>query len=63
MLHFLVEGQTEEKVARDLIQPHFDNLGWYTSVSLLKTKGPPAARHSKVALPAGSKSPPKCASC
>jgi len=37
-LHFLVEGQTEETVARDLIVPHFEALGWSVSVSLLMTK-------------------------
>ncbi|SDC99805.1 DUF4276 family protein [Actinokineospora iranica] len=27
-LHFLVEGQTEETIVRDLFQPHFHDHGW-----------------------------------
>jgi hypothetical protein len=37
-LHFLVEGQTEETVAGDLIVPHFEALGWSVSVSILTTR-------------------------
>jgi hypothetical protein len=37
-LHFLVEGQTEETIARDLIVPHFEARDWSVSVSILTTK-------------------------
>jgi len=37
-LHVLVEGQTEENVLRDLLQPHFETLGWSVTHSLVKTK-------------------------
>lgn len=37
-LHVLVEGQTEENVHRDLLQPYFESLGWSVSHSLIKTK-------------------------
>ena len=39
-LHVLVEGQTEETVLRDLLQPHLEAAGWYVSHSLIKTKRP-----------------------
>jgi hypothetical protein len=39
-LHVLVEGQTEETVLRDVLQPHFEGVGWYVSHSLVKTKRP-----------------------
>src|SRR2546423_15369441 len=39
-LHLLVEGQTEEAVAADLIEPHLRSLGWIVSTSILVTKRP-----------------------
>jgi Domain of unknown function (DUF4276) len=39
-LHLLVEGQTEETVARDLLGPHLESLGWIVSVSILVTRRP-----------------------
>lgn len=37
-LHILVEGQTEETVAKELVEPHLSAQGWVVSVSLVKTK-------------------------
>lgn len=37
-LHILVEGQTEETVAKELVVPHLETHGWSASVSLVKTK-------------------------
>ena len=37
-LHLLLEGQTEEQVARDLLQPHLETCGWQVSYSVIKTK-------------------------
>jgi hypothetical protein len=39
-LHLLVEGQTEEIVARDVVAPHLASHGWTVSVSILATKHP-----------------------
>jgi len=39
-LHVLVEGQTEETVLRDVLQPHLEGVGWSVSRSLVKTKRP-----------------------
>lgn len=41
-LHLLVEGQTEETVARDIVGPHLERQGWYVSFSVIKTKRPAA---------------------
>jgi hypothetical protein len=39
-LHILVEGQTEETVARDVLEPHLRTHGWFVSYSIVKTKRP-----------------------
>lgn len=39
-LHILVEGQTEETVVRDVLEPHFRSHGWFVSYSIVKTKRP-----------------------
>jgi hypothetical protein len=41
-LHLLVEGQTEEAVVREVIQPHLDTAGWLVTASILATKRPAA---------------------
>jgi Domain of unknown function (DUF4276) len=37
-LHVLVEGQTEEIVLRDVLQPYLEGRGWCVSHSLIATK-------------------------
>lgn len=37
-LHILIEGQTEEIVLRDVLQPHLEGSGWCVSHSMIKTK-------------------------
>lgn len=37
-LHVLVEGQTEETVCREVLQSHFEGIGWCVTISLVKTK-------------------------
>ncbi|WP_033400845.1 DUF4276 family protein [Actinokineospora enzanensis] len=39
-LHLLVEGQTEETVVRDLLEPHLRQAGWVTTWSIVITKRP-----------------------
>lgn len=39
-LHLLVEGQTEELLARQVFVPHWEGQGWVASVSILTTKRP-----------------------
>jgi len=39
-LHILVEGQTEETIARDVLEPHLSGFGWWISRSIVKTKRP-----------------------
>lgn len=39
-LHLLVEGQTEEIVVGDVIQPYLDSTGWLVTTSILATKRP-----------------------
>jgi hypothetical protein len=39
-LHILVEGQTEETVARDVLEPHLSSFGWSITRSIVKTKRP-----------------------
>jgi hypothetical protein len=39
-LHILVEGQTEETIARDVLEPHLRSFGWVVSRSIVKTKRP-----------------------
>lgn len=39
-LHFLVEGQTEEIVAREIISPYFSAADTWVTLSILKTKRP-----------------------
>jgi hypothetical protein len=46
-LHVLVEGQTEETVLRDLLQPHLEVAGWHVTHSLIKTKRPASAPSHK----------------
>ena len=41
-LHILVEGQTEEAVARDAVQPYLSNTDVWVSYSIHKTKRPAA---------------------
>lgn len=41
-LHILVEGQTEETIARDVLEPHLSSFGWSISRSIVKTKRPAA---------------------
>jgi hypothetical protein len=39
-LHILCEGQTEEIIARDVLQSHFASADVYVTYSILKTKQP-----------------------
>ena len=39
-LHILVEGQTEETITRDVLEPHLASFGWSISRSIVKTKRP-----------------------
>jgi len=39
-LHILVEGQTEETIARDVLEPYLSSFGWSISRSIVKTKRP-----------------------
>ncbi len=39
-LHILCEGQTEEAIARDVMEPHFSALGVWVSWSIFTTKRP-----------------------
>src|SRR4051812_18984258 len=39
-LHLLVEGQTEETVAENLLRPHLEMRGWLVTISILTTKRP-----------------------
>jgi hypothetical protein len=39
-LHVLVEGQTEELIVRDVIEPHLSGMGWLVSTSIVATKRP-----------------------
>lgn len=39
-LHLLLEGQTEETVVRDVLDPYLAGLGWHVSYSIIKTKRP-----------------------
>jgi hypothetical protein len=39
-LHILCEGQTEEVIARDVIEPHFSAHGLWVSWSIFTTKRP-----------------------
>ena len=39
-LHLLVEGQTEELIVGNLIQPYLESTGWLVSTSILATKRP-----------------------
>ncbi|WP_033338577.1 DUF4276 family protein [Catenuloplanes japonicus] len=41
-LHLLVEGQTEEAVARNVIEPYLGMAGWHVTTSILATKRPAA---------------------
>jgi hypothetical protein len=41
-LHLLVEGQTEESVVNNVLEPYLAARGWAVSVSLVKTKRPAA---------------------
>lgn len=41
-LHILVEGQTEETIARDVVSPHLGSIGWSVTYSIVKTKRPAA---------------------
>jgi hypothetical protein len=41
-LHLLLEGQTEETIAREIISPHLESIGWLVSFSVIKTKRPAA---------------------
>jgi hypothetical protein len=41
-LHLLLEGQTEEIVAQDLIKPHLASQGWQVTHSIVTTKRPAA---------------------
>lgn len=39
-LHLLLEGQTEETIVRDVLDPYLNGLGWRVSYSIIKTKRP-----------------------
>jgi hypothetical protein len=39
-LHILVEGQTEETIAREIIDPYLTSVGWWVTYSIVKTKRP-----------------------
>lgn len=39
-LHILLEGQTEETIARDIVVPHLTSLGWWVRYSIVTTKRP-----------------------
>jgi hypothetical protein len=39
-LHILVEGQTEETVVRDVLEPQLTAAGWWVEWSIVKTKRP-----------------------
>lgn len=49
-LHLLVEGQTEEIIARDVIAPHFANSDVWVTFSIYKTKRPAGGPSSKGGL-------------
>ena len=46
-LHILVEGQTEETITRDVLEPHLSTFGWSISRSIVKTKRPAAGPSHK----------------
>ena len=39
-LHILVEEQTEETIVRRVIEPHLTTLGWWVTLSIVRTKRP-----------------------
>ncbi|HEV8555055.1 MAG TPA: DUF4276 family protein [Actinophytocola sp.] len=39
-LHILVEGQTEETIARETIAPYLTSVGWWVTYSIVTTKRP-----------------------
>jgi hypothetical protein len=39
-LHILVEGQTEETIARDVLEPHLGQFGWWITRSIVTTRRP-----------------------
>ncbi|HEY3748030.1 MAG TPA: hypothetical protein VGL80_02430 [Pseudonocardiaceae bacterium] len=39
-LHLLVEGQTELIVARDVLQPYLEDMGWLVKASIIATRRP-----------------------
>lgn len=41
-LHLLVEGQTEDVMVRNVLEPHFQSVGWLVSWSILATRRPAA---------------------
>lgn len=43
-LHVLVEGQTEEVIVREVLEPHWSAAGWLVTPSILKTKVPASGR-------------------
>jgi hypothetical protein len=37
-LHLLLEGQTEETIVREVIEPYLASIGWLVDYSIIKTK-------------------------